>query len=38
MKNECVVKKPNIMAARVFIGNTPWKAKTFWWVNDKKDD
>lgn len=37
MKSECVVKKPNIMAG-VFSGNTLWKAKSFWWVSDKKGD
>jgi len=37
-KTDCVVEKPNIMAARVFSGNTPWKAKVFWWVSDKKGD
>ena len=36
MKTECVVEKPNIMAARVFSGNTLWKSKAFWWVSDKK--
>lgn len=37
MKTERVVEKPNIMA-RVFSGNAAWKAKSFWWVSDKKGD